>query len=106
MAPRISQRHHGNRLGLFSALSSKIRQHPYSSAGGLSKEFGINAQAARIQRSSSVGATYNPCACYNDPSTGQTATLISAASSSSGYPYCQLIIPGTRTSDPNQRPLC
>ena len=99
MAPRISQRHHGNRLGLFSALSFKTRQHPYSSAGGLSKEFGINAQAARIQKSSSVGATYDPCACYNNPSTGQTGSYSNLSNS------CAILINGV-PSGSAPMPLC
>jgi hypothetical protein len=107
MAPSIPVRHHGQRFNLKFLISKKVSEYPYSGAGKLSQTLGIGKSAAsKLQKSSSVGATYNPCACYNDPSTGQTATFISAASSSSGYPYCQLIIPGTTTSDPNPRPLC
>ncbi len=101
MAPSIPSRHHGkNRPSLKLELSQKVSQHPYSGAGKISQYLGIGKSAAsKLQKSSSVGATYNPCACYNDPSTGLTGSYNNLSNS------CFILING-ETSGLAPMPLC
>ena len=82
MAPPIPSRYHGTRPSLKLEFSQKVSQHPYNVAGKISQHLGIGKSAAsKLQKSSSVGATYNPCACYNNPGMGLTSFWVSSFNS-------------------------
>ena len=60
MAPRISQRHHGNKIGLIIQLGKQTFKH-FNSRLGNHDHLGINRHASRIQGYGTVS-----CECALD----------------------------------------